>query len=126
MKKYAIFLGSTLVGHTLLESADAPMGVVAGKITFSIENPYETIKSYCSLNNIALNEDDSDFKVIMTQPLPGIKVLSPNGIEIKGVGSTINGMEEEGYSIDIYGISYPFYGDEFPHHVKAYNENTFQ
>jgi hypothetical protein len=33
-------------------------------------------------------------------------------------------MKDEGYEISILGIPYPFYKEEFPHHVKEY-ENMF-
>ncbi len=33
-------------------------------------------------------------------------------------------MDNEEYEISISGIPYPFYEEEFPHHVKEY-ENMF-
>jgi hypothetical protein len=43
-KEYTIFLGNEKLGTTQLEKADAPMGVVFGKISFTkmnIGNPTE-------------------------------------------------------------------------------------
>jgi hypothetical protein len=31
-------------------------------------------------------------------------------------------MDREEFEISLEGIPYPFYEEEFPHHVKAYNE----
>ncbi len=33
----------------------------------------------------------------------------------------VSGMDSDSFDITIVGIAYPFY-EEFPHHVKAYNE----
>ena len=31
-------------------------------------------------------------------------------------------MDSDTFDITVLGITYPFYEEEFPHHVKAYNE----
>ena len=49
-------------------------------------------------------------------------IKNESGTIIKGIGNQISGMDSEGFDITILGISYPFYEEEFPHHVKAYNE----
>jgi hypothetical protein len=32
----------------------------------------------------------------------------------------ITGMDSEGFEISVLGIPYPFYEEEFPHHVEKY------
>lgn len=126
-KEYHILLDRLPIGTTKLEQADAPMGVAFGRIEFNgIETPYKFIKEYCLKNNIVINTDDPEFEFIDTQVISELKVFRQDGLEIKGVaGNAITGMKDEGYEISILGISYQFYEEEFPHHVKQY-QNMFK
>lgn len=119
-KTYSVVLGDKEIGTSKLEKADAPMGVVFGLIEFNgIETPYEFFKEYCFENDIVMNTDDLEFEFIDTQVISELKVFRQDGLEIKGVaGNAITGMKDEGYKISILGISYPFYEEEFPHHVE--------
>jgi hypothetical protein len=121
-KTYKVVLGDEEIGISKLEKADAPMGVAFGLIEFNgIETPYEFFKEYCLKNNIVINTDDPEFEFIDTQVIPELKVFRQDGLGIKGVaGNAISGMKDEGYEISIFGISYPFYQEEFPHHVEHY------
>ena len=123
-KIYNIFLGKEEIGTTNLEKADAPMGVVFGVICFfGTTQPYSFLKTYCLQHHIAF-EDYSEDKLILTSDIPDLKILDNNGTEIKGLGRSISGMDSDCFEITIVGIAYPFYEDEFPHHVKAYQENN--
>ncbi|MGB0930206.1 MAG: hypothetical protein ACPGVB_05490 [Chitinophagales bacterium] len=119
---YAIELEGEMIGKTKLEKADPPMGVVFGKIIDLNEKVnYEFIKSYCNKNEIKLGDDYPEDKFIATgSTIEELKVISPRGIEIKGAGHQISGMDSEGFEIEIIGIASPFYEEEFPHHVKDY------
>ena len=123
-KTYKILLEGQEIGTTRLEKADAPMGVAFGLIEFNgIESPYEFFKEYCLKNNITVNTDEPEFEFIDTQVIPELKVFRQDGLEIKGVaGNAVCGMKEEGYEITVLGIGYPFYEEEFPHHVREYRE----
>jgi hypothetical protein len=122
---YNILLEDKLIGTTLFEKADASMGVVFGQIKFiDISKPYDFIKSYCKTKGIDFEDYPSD-KVISTRTIPTLKVTNDKGQEIKGLGNQISGMESDTFELSIEGIPYPFYGDEFPHHVKA-DEERFQ
>ncbi len=122
-KTYDILLDENKIGTTELEKADAPMGVVFGKVMFdSIVSGYDFFKAYCESNNVKIITDYSDDKLIVTSDIPTLKVLDQNGNEIKGQGINIEGMDSDIFDITILGISYPFYEEEFPHHVKVYNE----
>ena len=122
-KKYILCLDGKRIGVTHFESADAPMGVVMGVIDFEgIESPYLFFRNYCEENNIVINEDDPEYEAIFTQSIDGLRVFNEDGVEIKGVGATVSGFKEEGYYIDVFGIPYPFYREEFPHHREAYEK----
>jgi len=122
-KRYDIFLDDKIIGTTELEKADAPMGVVFGRINFAnIVVDYDFIKKYCLENNIELANDYPEDKLIFTRTIESLKVRNENGIEIKGLGNQISGMNGDEFEITLEGVSYPFFEDEFPHHVKAYND----
>lgn len=123
MNEYKIFLNTKLIGSTNLEKADAPMGVVFGKIKFKSSGfDYKFFKNYCKSNNIDLAADYPEDKFLSTRTIEQLKIENSNGIEIKGVGNQISGMDEEGFEISIEGVPYPFYEEEFPHHKKEYDE----
>ena len=120
-KIYKIFLDDKEIGTSLLEKADAPMGVVIGKLNF-IETKfgYDFLKKYCENNQIELAYDYPENKMISTMSIPNLKITNDYGIEIKGIGNQISGMDNEEYQIEIFGIPYPFYEEEFPIHVAEY------
>ena len=122
-KTYEILLDQNKIGTTELEKADAPMGVVFGKVMFdSIVSGYDFFKAYCLTNQIEIITDYPDDRLITTSLIPKLRVITQNEIEIKGQGINIEGMDSDTFDIIIVGIAYPFYEEEFPHHVKAYNE----
>ena len=116
-KTYKILLDGKLIGKSRLENAEPSLGVVTGLIEFyGVESPYLFLKEYCLKNNIIINQHDPALEFIDTQVIPGLIVVNPKGIEIKGVaGNAICGMKTEGYEISVMGIEYPFYKEEFPH-----------
>jgi len=125
-KIYNIFLDNVKIGTTRFEKADAPMGVVFGLINFIYSKMgYDFIKDYCNKKQIDLVSDYPDDKLISTRTIDGLKVVNNEGVEIKGLGNQIDGMDSEGFEISIEGIPYPFFGEEFPNHVKDY-ENMYK
>jgi len=121
-KRYNLFLDDKIIGTTAIEKADTAMGVVFGNITFyNIVSGYEFLKTYCIINNIKIIADYLDDKLLVTANIPNLKVINPNGIEIKGEGTSISGMDDDVFEITILGVPHPFFDEEFPHHVKAYN-----
>jgi hypothetical protein len=122
-KRYDIFLDDKIIGTTELEKADAPMGVVFGDIELhEISSGYEFFKSYCMTNGIEIINDYPEDKLIATSHIPTMKIMNSNGVEIKGQGTSIDGMDSDVFEVTILGIPYPFYEEEFPHHVKAYED----
>lgn len=122
-KQYNMLLGNNIIGTTELEKADAPMGVVFGRIRFAgIASGYDFFKTYCLNNEIEIITDYPGDRLITTANIPNLNVISPGGIEIKGQGTNIEGMDSDAFEVIIAGIPYPFFEEEFPHHVKAYND----
>lgn len=123
-KTYNILLDNTKIGTTDFENADATMGVVFGRIIFfDIQSGYKFFREYCLKHTIEF-QDYPDVKLILTRSIPGLKVFDSIGDEIKGESCYISGMDDEGFEIYIEAIPYPFYQEEFPHHVMAY-QNRF-
>ena len=121
--EYSIHLGDQKLGITKLEKADAPMGVVFGVIEFTNQNiGYDFIKEYCISMNYKLTDDYPEDKLISTMTIDSLSVKNKKGIEIKGTGNQISGMDSDLFEITLFGVPYPFYEEEFPHHVKAHNE----
>lgn len=110
INRYDIFLDDKLIGTTELEKAEAPMGVVFGQINFT-DNilDYKFFKKYSLDNNIELADDYPDDKLISTRTIENLKVINENGIEIKGLGNQISGMDGEEFKITLEGVAYPFF-----------------
>ena len=124
-KFYDILLDNGKIGTTELEKADAPMGTVYGKINFKdMTVCYDFLKTYCMSNGIGLVFDYPDEKLISTKTIGNLVVRNELGIEICGTGNQICGMDGDEYEITLEGIPYPFFEDEFPHHVK-FNKEQF-
>ncbi|AYB30314.1 hypothetical protein [Chryseolinea soli] len=120
-KIYNILLDDKKIGTTKLEYGDPPMGVVFGEISFiDIATPYDFFKSYCETNKITFT-DYADDKMICCA-IPNLKVADDKGNEIRGLDGDVFATNTYPSELTIFGIAYPFYEDEFPHHVKAYEE----
>ena len=120
-KSYNLHLNGILIGTSELEKGDPPMGVVLGELKFTDSNfGYDFIKKFCLEKNIELAYDYPEDKMISTMAISELKVTNENGIEITGIGNQISGMDNAEYEIEIFGIPYPFYEEEFPHHVAKY------
>jgi hypothetical protein len=119
---YEIFLEDLIIGHTALEYADVPMGVVFGKVIFQDNtHDFHFFRDYCIKGGIFFSEFADD-NFISTYHLPDLKVISSNGLVIKGLSTYIEGMDSDGFNISIIGIDAGEYVMEFPNHVLTYNE----
>lgn len=120
-KGYTIKIKEKIIGKTLFEYADPPMGVVQGKIVFVDNFDFDYIADYAIKNKAVVNSYDKKEKVISIQTIDELKVYSESGKEIVGQGNCICGDSKELF-LDIVYIPYPFYEEEFPHHCKEYEE----
>ncbi len=121
-REYIIELDGQRIGTTELEKHDAPMGIVLGTIRLEGHpSGYDLFKRHCAAHGVEV-DDQADVRCLITQFMSGVRVISPEGVEIKGAGITVSGFDDDEWEISILGIPYPFYGSEFPHHVKAYEE----
>lgn len=111
---FEIFANDVLVGHSLLEFGDPPMGVAFGK--FIATDGYRGIRLTCRTNHA-------------DQSALGLNVKAPSGAQMPcaGVGilDFVEGPEDEvlqDIEVAVYGISYPLYGELFSAHVRDYEE----
>ncbi|WP_214225642.1 hypothetical protein [Pedobacter sp. B4-66] len=119
-KWYDIFLDDKIIGTTELEKADVPMGVIFGQIHFiNIVSGYDFFRKYCLENELAYYYPED--KLISTRTIKNLVVRNEHGVEIKGLGNQISGVDGDEFEITLEGVAYPFFEEEFPHHVKAYN-----
>ena len=72
--------------------------------------------------NIQLIDNDPDLKSIDTGIITDLKVFLENGMELKGWGAAIIGMDNVEYEIQFSGISAEIMQTEFKHHFDEYYE----
>lgn len=125
MKTYNILLDGELIGTTQLEKADPAMGVAYGKMNFESQlYGYHFFKEYCQSQNIEIAADDPKECFILTTSIKSLFVHSDGDQPIKSVGNQITGIDGDEFKIELFGIPYPFYKLEFPHHVREYEEKS--
>ena len=111
MSKFCIYASASLVGHSMLEHGDPPMGVAFG--VFNPAGAYSQIHSECQTNH-------SD------QTSLDLSVRTESGAAIPCVGVAILDysaeVEPPYIEVNVLGISYPLYGELFPNHVTRYEE----
>ena len=75
-KTYLIKFNNQTIGTTNLEKADAPMGVVFGKIkSLNKQFNYDFLKSLCHKNNVQLAYDHPEDKLIATSTIEKQKTI---------------------------------------------------
>ena len=122
---YTIIINDKIIGTSKLEKADAPMGVVFGEV-FTENNGinYQFILDLCRENSIPIISNSPKGRVIQTGNIQSLIIKSENGTEINGIGKSISGMDSDKFEVEIVGIPYPFFEEQFPEHVKEYNNLT--
>ena len=70
----------------------------------NITSGYSFFKDHCSKNNIEF-DDFPDIKLISTREIENLRVVNSLGLEIKGIASSVSGMDSEGYEITIEGVN---------------------
>jgi len=117
-------LDDKLIGTTLLEKADVPMGVVFGQIVLeNIDNAYVFFKAYCLQNKIGITDDKKD-KFLTTRHIPNLKVFDNDNTEIKGSAVSVSGQGGNDFEITIEGIPHNIFSFKFQNHINYY-KNLF-
>lgn len=120
---YNVHFGGNIYATTELESGDAPMACAGGKInSSSFLINFEYLLTISNDPNIELNEVDHEHRFINISTSSEIAVYREDGAEIKGISINITGMDAEHFEIEVLGIYSPLYDEEFPQHVKSYND----
>ena len=108
---FAVYSKGVLVGHSMLENGDPPMGVAFGE--FLPNTAYSAIERECKTNHT----DQSALK---------LSVRSDAGFEIPCAGVGIldcsTEFEPPCAEVTVLGIPYPLYGELFPNHVARYDQ----
>jgi hypothetical protein len=124
MRIYQIWLADTLIGTTLLEKADPPMGCVFGLIVPIIDDfGYDYVKQFYSTRCIGF-DDYAEEKIISTRTTELLRVITPEGKVIESLGNQVSGMDSDCFEVVLEGVGYPFYEEEFPKHCADY-ENLY-
>ena len=111
MAKFSIHSQGLLIGHSLLESGDAPIGVAFG--AFEPAPGYAKIQELCKANPA----DQSSLQL-------SVQTESGQVIPCTGVG-ILEFSEEHALpciEVNVLGIPYPLYEQLFPQHVHAYGQ----
>jgi len=107
---FEILANGRLIGHSLLEYGDPPMGVAHGSMT--------TVDAYAEFQDRII--------VAAGGPAGGIELSvrradSLKAIPCAGVGILdAGGQIPEPPQVEVLGIPYPEYDELFPNHVAAY------
>jgi Integron Cassette Protein Hfx_Cass5 len=121
---FKIFLDDKLIGTTLFEKADVPMGVVFGQIEFTnIDNAYTFFKAYCLQNQIGITDYKQD-KFLTTRHISNLKVFDSDNTEIKGSAVSVSGQGNKDFEITVEGVPQTIFSFKFKHHIDHY-KNLF-
>lgn len=111
MARYDVYSRGVLVGHSLLEHGDPPMGVAFG--AFTPNEAYREIQNECRTNHA-------------DQTALELSVRTESGIEISCAGVAIlesSAQSDRPYAeLNVLGITHPRYDDLFPDHVARYEQ----
>ncbi len=112
---FSFYRGDTLVGHSRLESGDAPMAVASGEFF-----PSEAFASFRSEMTDAVNGAGRIFGD--WRCLCGVTVRNQNGdvMDWQNVEISEFGDPESPFAYEALCIGLDTYGEVFPDHVKAY------
>jgi hypothetical protein len=125
-RKYNLLLDNILIGTTLFENADAPMNVVFGQIHF-IESDfgYDKLKKYCTDNGVSILSDYPEDNFIATDNITSLTISDQEGNFINSEVKTIEGMDNDFYTLNLLGVPTEQYENYFPKHIVDYQNRKF-
>lgn len=113
MPRFSIYIQEVLVGHSMLEHGDPPMGGASG--LFVPSPAYASIRRECQINHA----DQSSLH---------LHAQTESGIQIPCIGIGILDYSAEVappyIEVNVLGIPYPLYGELFPDHVRCYEQRS--
>ena len=114
--RFKIRFKNEIVGYSDLETGDAPMGVAAGR--FIPTRSYSLIQSHC----LKHRDHWQSIPELTVETDGGTPIECSGGIQIIDFSQELG---EVGIEVHLNGVTNPPYGELFPHHVKAY-QNQFR
>jgi hypothetical protein len=110
MAKFSLYAKEVLIGYSMLEQGDPPMGVVFG--VFIPTDAYSQIQHECIINHI-------------DQSALHLSVHTESGMSISCVGvCVLDYSTETGLpcaEVNVLGIPHPLFEELFPDHVARYD-----
>lgn len=110
-RMFSIYSKGMLVGYSELEHGDPPMGVAHG--VFVPADGYALIRVECGRNHSDQTALELSVKTSTGAAIACVVVAILDGSPGDGAGVA---------EVEVLGISYPMYGELFPGHVKAYDD----
>jgi hypothetical protein len=102
--QFEILAGSTLVGHSALESRDPSMGCAGGRLV--------PTDAYLSIQQLVIAARDSgqEHLELQVRDCHGVQVPAQGGVHILDYS---NELGRDGLEVEVLGIGYPLYAQLF-------------
>jgi hypothetical protein len=111
MSRFTVFINSTPIGCSELESGDPPMGVASGK--FCPFPSYQEVQP----SVIAARDGSQDHLGLTVRTFDGQLLPAQGGVQILDYSKELGA---EGIEVHVCGIGYPLYEELFPGRHAAY------
>lgn len=111
--RFAVKLGTDIIGFSELEGGDPRMGVAHGR--FMPSPAYSSVRQYC----IERRDQGAIIAGIVVETAEGIPIECSGPIQIMDLSPDLG---DNGIQIFLCGIVNPSYSELFPQHVEAYRK----
>jgi hypothetical protein len=113
--RFAVKLGTDIIGFSELEGGDPPMGVAHGR--FMPTPVYDSVRQYC----IERRDKGATIAGLVVETAEGVPIECSGGTQIIDLSPDLG---ERGIQIFLNGVVNPSYGELFPQHVEAYKKQV--